>query len=137
MGLIFFKNGNTVDILAKQGEHWEINLNLKDKDNNPIDLTGYNIKGQIRKKYNDPNIIAEFNCDIVDPPNGIIRIYLPPDITSNIPAFFTSVDNLNITSMLEGITGVYVYDIKIYKPDNTKAMRILEGKIVVDPQVSK
>ena len=135
MPLKFFVNPNgTVDILAKQGEDWTIIIKLTDDEGNPIDLAGYSVKGAIRETYGSSEAYL-FTCSIEDANNGIIKAYLSPSQTSSIPAYRTSVDGMMMESLSEEETGVYVYDIKIYNSE--RAVRILEGKLVVDPEVSK
>ena len=135
MPLKFFANQNgTVDILAKQGESWEMTVQILDDEGNPFDLTGFSIKGGMKSKYQDEQTIIDFNCTIENATQGIIKVSLSPSDTSQIPAYSTSADGLRISSLPEGTQGVYVYDIKIYNSE--KAIRILEGKIVVDPEVS-
>jgi len=135
MPLKFTVNQNgTVDILAKQGESWEILLQVTNEDGTPLDLTGYSVKGSMKSRYQDTNVVANFTCSIEDALNGTIKVRLTPAETSQIPAYPTSADGLRISNLPEGTQGVYVYDIKIY--NDTTAIRVLEGKIVVDPEVS-
>jgi len=132
---LFTNSDGTVDIIAKQGESWELTIQVTDADNKPIDLTGYSVKGMMKKSYQDATATAEFECTIEDPPNGVVKVRLSPSETSQIPACPTSVDNISVANITEGRPGVYVYDIKVYN-ENT-AFRVLEGRIVVDPEVSK
>ena len=39
------------DITAEQGSTFGLNLNYKDDDDNPISLTGYNARMQVRRNY--------------------------------------------------------------------------------------
>jgi len=136
MPLKFFVNSDgTTDILAKQGESWDILIQITDEDGNPIDLTGYSVKGMMKANYDDSVATAVFNCSIKDPSNGVIEAKLSPSETSNITPYPKSADNVRISSVSEGTQGVYVYDIKVYNDEI--AFRVLEGKIVVDPEVSK
>jgi len=126
---------NEVVIYAKQGERWEITMQLKDANNNPLDLTNYNIVAQAKKTYMDTSPAFSFTCEKVNATNGIIRIYMLPNETSQIKASPKSTDELSISDIKIGMPGVYVFDVKIYNAND--AIRILEGKIVVDPEVSK
>lgn len=136
MPLKFFVNQDgTVDILAKQGESWEILIQVTDENGTPMDLAGYSVKGMMKSSYQDATPVAEFVCSIENPQEGIIKAKLSPADTSVIPAYPKSADNVRISSLSEGKQGVYVYDIKVYNDET--AFRVLEGKIVVDPEVSK
>jgi len=135
MPLTFYVNPNkTVDILAKQGESWEFVITITDSNGNPFDLTGYSVKAYIKSTYQDESPVATFNCQIEDALSGKIKLTLSSTVTSQIEAYPTSADGVRISNLKAGTQGVYVYDVKIY--NDTKAIRVLEGKLVVDPQVS-
>lgn len=124
----------TVDILAKQGEHWEFSVTVTDVQGTPIDLTGYTAVSQIKTSYQSDTAVASFTATVSDPANGKVDLYLDPATTSQITAAPTSIDGVKLKNLKVGSPGVYVYDVKVYTTD--KAYRILEGKLAVDPGVS-
>lgn len=128
-------SGNEVVIYAKQGERWELTLQVKNANGDPLDLTNYLIIAQAKKTYADSSPVFSFNCEKIDAINGILKLYILPNMTSQIQASPRSTDELRLSDIRIGQPGVYVFDVKIYNSDD--AMRILEGKIVVDPEVSK
>ena len=42
---------NSYDISAIQGDHLQINLIVKDKNGIPINLSGYDVRGEVRYAY--------------------------------------------------------------------------------------
>jgi len=93
------------DITITQGETWSVTMTFTNDDGSIIDLSGYTIKMQIRKDYND-TIYQELNSsdntiDISQAQNGIVIF--------------------NLTSTQTGAYDfdVGVYDIKFTASDNT------------------
>ncbi len=120
----------TVDILLKQGSTFEIVLLVKDKSVDPpvpLDLTGYTARGQIRKTPLSVDKVTDFTCTILDPPSsGQVKVFLSATVTASIPAGKTATD----------ATSKYVYDIEL--ADQTgRVTRVLQGRIFVDPEVTK
>jgi hypothetical protein len=50
------------DITIKQGETWDLNLELKDDEGTAIDLTGYDVEMKIKNDY-DSYVIEELSID--------------------------------------------------------------------------
>ncbi|MCM8766981.1 MAG: hypothetical protein NC901_02840 [Candidatus Omnitrophica bacterium] len=105
-----------VYFIADQGATWSLYIKLTDSNNNPIDLTNYQIRSHMKKKYSDKNPIAIFQCYIINPLQGTFMLYLDKNITKNISK------------------GNYVMDVEI--ESNGKVTRILEGSIQVTPEVT-
>lgn len=116
----------TVDIIGKQGSTWKFVIKIKNKNGNPIDLSHIKeVRGQIRKTYNSP-VIKSWICIITKPQEGEIVITLPANETKTIPAGKDIFDP----------KGQYVYDIEI-EDKNGYVSRILQGKLIIDPEVTK
>ncbi len=117
----------SVDILLKQGETFEIILALIDKSKDPpepLDLTGYTARGQIRKDPSSNIVAGTFTCSIL--PDGKVKVYMEASQTAAIPAGKKVTDSQSH----------YQYDIEL--EDSTgRVLRILQGKLVVDPEVTK
>ena len=116
----------TVDLICKQGTTWEFYVTLEDEGGNPIDLTGYTGRGQIRKDYTSENATASFTVSIDSPKDGKVKILLDAETTSSIEAGHSYKDEKS----------KYVYDIEI-EDSNKYVTRILEGIIMVSPEVTK
>jgi hypothetical protein len=117
----------SVDLLGKQGATWKLTLSLTDNSDNPIDLTGYIVRGQVRKSYQS-SIAYNFICYITDAENGKLVISMPASLTASIP----SADDKNPKAP----DNTYVYDIEIESRDGV-VTRILEGNLYIDPEVTK
>lgn len=125
----------TVDFIAKQGTTWSIIIEVLKLDNTWYPLEGHVVKGHIRDSYKSTDIRAEFTSQ-VNILNSHVICVVRSDITSIIPAYKRSLDYNEDLSLLKG-KGVYVYDIKLFDPNFEDISRLLEGKIYVDPEVTK
>lgn len=122
---ILQKDGS-VNLVGVQGKTWYMELTVKDSNDNPIDVTGWVVRGQIRKSFNSPNVVAEWVCEILDPQNGKIKIYLPAATTATIACGSSPNDE----------ESQYVYDVEAMKPDGF-VLELLRGKLFVKYEVTK
>lgn len=132
MNLTFKPNKDgTVDIIGKQGTTWQFELSLVQPGPNntqiPMDLTGYQARGQIRKDYKSTTVVKSFSFNIPSPTSGKLQVYLDAIHTAQIPAGRSYQDS----------ESVYVYDIEIYTTGDSYVARVLQGKLYVDPEVTK
>ena len=113
------------DFSIDQGADVAIELHLKDPDGSVKDLTGFSVIAMMKRTYNSGSEdTVEFACSIEEPASdGVVILGLTNDQT----------DSLNTT-------GRYVYDVELHFVDgdeNTIIERILEGKIKVNPSVTR
>lgn len=130
MNLTFKVNRDkTVDIVGKQGTTWQFELVLAQPgtQQTPFDLTGYSARGQIRKDYKSPTVVRSFQFSIPNPTNGRLLVSLSASDTAQIPAGKSASDS----------ESTYVYDIELYTPGDGFVTRILQGKLFIDPEVTK
>jgi len=73
----------------------------------------------MRTKKSATNITATFDCTITDAVGGIVSIALDNATTTGIAA------------------GTYYYDIELYTAADAEVYRILNGKAIVDGEVTK
>jgi len=81
-----------LDIVIEQGATWEFPFTWT-SGGNPVDITGYEFKAQIRKKVatssNEPPVIIQLETPneivITDGPNGEYTITISDEITSTMP----------------------------------------------------
>lgn len=104
------------NIYIDQGTTFSLSLVVNDQFGDAKDLTGYTAAAQMRKSYYTSTAI-DFTADISLPEDGEVTISLTAEETSSIKA------------------GRYVYDIEISNEDET--LRVLEGIVVVNPEVTK
>ena len=113
------------DFAIDQGADIALELELVETDGSTKNLTGHFVTAKLKRNYNsDTDETLDFTTIIADPPtNGIVVLSL-----SNIQT-----DSLSSR-------GRYVYDVELSYNDsdgNTMIERILEGKIKVNPSVTR
>lgn len=121
------------DLEIYQGSTHEFELIIYEDDleEQPADLTGFSVRGSIKKEYTSPVISANFDC------------YIGPITT--LPEYEGVSGNHAITFKLSSavtktfIEHDYVYDLEIYQQDSNAeeiVYKILEGKIYINPSVT-
>ena len=83
-----------------------------------LDLTNYTVASQMRKSYGSSTYYA-FTASVYDAVNGKIRLQLTADQSSAIPS------------------GRYLYDIEITNTVSEARTRVLEGTVIVTPEITK
>ena len=105
-----------LDLYVDKGSNFNNRITIKDDiTNSPVDLSYYSMISYLRKSYYSTNADMAFDCSIDDAANGIISISL------------TSANS----SLLK--PGKYVYDVLVTSSVSNTRVRILEGKVVVNP----
>lgn len=98
-------------------------IELTTSSGDPIDLTGYTVKAQVRETPGSETVLAEWSTA-----NGRLAIPLPETgaIVFEIPAVETSG-----YTWAEG-----VWDMELTAP-NGRVERLLSGRVYVDPEVTR
>ena len=119
------------NIVIEQGATYDVTVEYKDSNNNPIDLTGYSGRMQIRPSIGSPTaylcLSSSYNADgtglnfsgsdgATPPTSGSIRIYISA-ATSSMLTFDQAVYDLEIAS------GSYV-------------ARLLQGNVKLSKEVT-
>jgi hypothetical protein len=104
------------NLYIDQGTTYSLSLLVDDQNGDPKDLTDYTVAAQMRKSYYSTTAI-NFGAEISSPLDGEITISLTATNSSAIKA------------------GRYVYDIEITGEGET--LRVLEGIVVINPEVTK
>lgn len=119
----------TVDLIVKQGctLRFAIVVKAQQQDGTylPVDLTGYSAQCQVRKSVSSPDVTANFECTIPDGPSGRVECVMAADVCAGIHAGRSASES------------TYVYDVRVYRDVPEDVFRGIEGKFIVDPQVSK
>lgn len=128
MNVLFTVNSDgSVDITGKQGSTWKFILEVKQDNGAVMDLTGYAVRGQIRKAYTSADITKTFTCTILTPASGgKIQYDLSATNTAAITCGKTPKESASS----------YVYDSEIESAGGD-VTRILEGKLFVDAEVTR
>jgi len=104
------------NIYIDQGTTFSLSLAVNDQSGDLKDLTGYTVAAQMRKSYSSTTS-TNFTATVSLPEDGEVTISLTATQTSAIKA------------------GRYVYDIEITGDGET--LRVLEGIVVINPEVTK
>jgi len=106
----------TYDLYIEQNATFKAAAQLVDANKQPLNLSTYIPKGQIRKNYkSDP--IMTFSTLIADPSSGKIYITLTDEQTKQLPS------------------GHLVYDVTL-EDSNGNKYRVIEGTVEVSPYVT-
>jgi len=118
--------GENLDLKVKQGASFGATVNLTNDDGTPMDLTAGSVRGQIRRKALDVDIIASLTCTITDAAAGAFTFSLTDEQTAAIVAGET-------TTKPESN---YVYDIE-FEDSLGGVTPLLYGKVVVFREVTR
>lgn len=109
------KHNLTID----QGSDFVFDLVVSDKGA-VKDLTGYGARAQIRPKRTSATLSASFTCQVLSPATqGVVKMTLP---------------NATSSAMTPGL---YFYDLEIFTAGNNLVKRILQGEIILTPEVTR
>lgn len=101
------------NILIEQGATFSLDVLLVDAFDEPLDVTNYTGRGQLRKNYQSINATS-FSVTLT---TGNLNIALPASNTAALEA------------------GRYVYDVELVT--GSTVARVLEGIATVKPEVTK
>ena len=111
------------DITIDQGADVAVEIHLINKDGSAKNLTNHAVAAKMKRTYNsDSADTLAFNCIVAAPASGgVATISLTNTQTSTLKA------------------GQYVYDVEISFADSSSTIveRVLEGKILVTPSVTR
>lgn len=75
----------TYDLAIYQGDYFILTIIVQDANGAAIDLDGYTVKAQIRKRKSDVTPLDEFTVTILDPPaDGKVTLELTTDQTTDL-----------------------------------------------------
>ena len=100
-----------------QGTDFSSAIDVTDADGDPVNLTGYTVKGQIRKSYTSSTAV-DLTCAVSNAAAGIISIALTA-AQSNAMKY-----------------GRYLYDVEMTSSGGAKT-RVLEGQVEITPGVTQ
>jgi hypothetical protein len=106
------------NLFVDQGSDYSNIITIASSTGSALDLTNYTVASQLRKSYGSSTYYP-FNATVYDAVNGKIRLQLSATLSSTIPA------------------GRYLYDIEITNTVTTAKTRVLEGTVIVTPEITK
>lgn len=111
----------------EQGATWTRVFTFLDENDDPIDVTGWEFRGQVRRSYNSNDALAEFSFTASDADNK--KVFTITDTeTTDIPVL-PPTGNSRTSSF-------YMYDIEAVKEDGT-VERLFQGKAEISPEVTR
>jgi hypothetical protein len=109
------------NISGIQGDYIQLTLNIKDATGAAINLSGYEVRGQVRASYAASGIILDLQPNITSDISGTISISIPSTGSAATPV------------------NEYVYDIERYPSGNISgnSIKLLMGKFSILPEVTR
>lgn len=104
-----------VNLIVDQGSTFSAAFELLDEFDEPLDLSAYTARGQMRKHYSS-NTAYPFTCSLE---------------TGELVISIDAVQTANISPER------YVYDIELVDASANSVVRIVEGFVTVTPEVTK
>lgn len=109
----------TSNLFIDQGSYFTTSVTVTGETGAAIDLTGYTVSGLMRKSYASTRSYA-LTCTVAIPAtNGIIKVELPNTDSSAMPH------------------GRYLYDIEVTNTDTNHKLRVVEGLVIISPEVTR
>lgn len=110
-------------ITIKQGtSFWWPVYYMADRDDTPLDITGYTAKMVIAETSDADEALIELTTEngyiSVDGPAGLLLINIPPAVTAEFPAPWNGFYQLTVTS-----------------PTGAVSTRIIEGPVAITPKI--
>lgn len=106
----------TYNLILNRGSVFNANLNIKNPDLTPIDLTDYFVRGAIKTNFTDNTALLNLTPTIILPESGIINLRIEASGIAVLP-----INQLR-------------YDIELYSGDY--ALKLLNGLVDVNPEIT-
>jgi hypothetical protein len=106
------------NLYVDSGSDYSNIITIASSTGSALDLTNYTVKSQMRKSYGS-STAYDFTASVYDAATGKIRLQMTAANTSLIP------------------NGRYLYDIEITNTGNGAKTRVLEGIVIVTPEITK
>jgi hypothetical protein len=109
------------NITGYQGDYLQLTLNIQDSSGTAINLSGYEVRGQVRASYGSTGVLLNLNPTITNNLSGIVAISINSDISEDLPV------------------GEHVYDIERYPSGiaTGNSIKLLRGKFSILPEVTR
>ena len=109
------------NITGYQGDYIQLTLNLKDSNGAALNLSGYQVRGQIRASYGSTGVLLDLNPTITNVLSGTMAININSYISADIPV------------------SDHVYDIERYPSGilTGNSIKLLRGKFSILPEVTR
>jgi hypothetical protein len=106
------------NLTIDQGSDFALDLVVKE-DNTVKNLTNYSVRAQMRNTKGASSVAATFTCTIPNASAGEVKIELPNATSSALSA------------------GKYYYDLEIYTAADGIVKRLMQGTVILTPEVTR
>ena len=109
------------NITGYQGDYLQLTLNVKDSNGSALNLSGYEVRGQVRTSYGSTGVLLDLNPIVTSNVSGTIAININSYISQDLPV------------------SDHVYDIERY-PSGIPAgntIKLMRGKFTILPEVTR
>lgn len=106
------------NLYVDTGSDYSSIITINANDGTPLDLTDYTVKSQMRKSYAS-SVFYNFTAIVYDAEAGKIRLSLTAEQSEEIPA------------------GRWLYDVEITNSNTDAKKRVVEGIVIVSPQITQ
>ena len=117
----------TYDLNINQGMTHKWEVTYTDDTDTPVDLTGYQGRGQIRMNVNSPDVLCTLTVTVVTPLSGRVDVLLPASET----------EGLSLRGRTAQDRTEAQYDVEVFNPSSGKVVRLLQGSAFISPEVTK
>ncbi len=112
------------NITIEQGATWRLEVGWEDESGEPIDLSGWTARMQVREDHASDATLVSLSSEhgeglVVDGPSGVVAIEISASATASLPA------------PLEGC-----YDLEVEGPGG-EVERLLHGCVDIEPEVTR
>jgi len=109
------------NITGYQGDYIQLTLNLKDSSGTALNLSGYEVRGQVRASYGSTGVLLDLNPTITNVLSGTMVININSYISADIPI------------------SDHVYDIERYPSGilTGNSIKLMRGKFTILPEVTR
>lgn len=76
----------SLPLVIRIGDDKTLDFTFRLKSGDYLDISGRTYTAQIRRTYSDPNVLAQFTCDVVNGPQGHLICTLSHTVTSVLRA---------------------------------------------------
>jgi hypothetical protein len=109
------------NITGYQGDYLQLTLNVKDSNGSPLNLSGYQVRGQVRTSYGATGVLLDLNPTITNSISGTIAININSYISQDLPV------------------SDHIYDIERYPSGipTGNTIKLMRGKFSILPEVTR
>ena len=109
------------NITGYQGDYLQLTLNVKDSNGSPLNLSGYEVRGQVRTSYGATGVLLDLNPTITNSISGTISININSYISQDLPV------------------SDHIYDIERYPSgiSTGNTIKLMRGKFSILPEVTR